>query len=297
MKKVFKILMCLCLTFSLTFISACKKKNTDDVPSSPAVTFDNSQACYGSVGVWWWNDELDADTYLNFAKSNSVNEVYYCSSKFNQSTADFISKANQKDIKVFWLAGEHAWLNSSEALIQKIQGYNNYQSDYPTAKFAGIHLDIEPHQSDNFDANRKELITSLVELAAYLKEKYPSITFDYDLPFWLHDEVTIYEGGTPITKPAYKHMIDIANRIFLMSYRDTAEAIKNVSKEEIEYALSVEKTIVLGVETKSSEGDNVSFMEESKTEMYAEIIKLAQTVPGETGITFHQIKTWYDLKD
>lgn len=66
--------------------------------------------------------------------------------------------------------------------------------------------------SDNFDENRIELITKLVELASSLKSNYPGILFDYDLPFWLEDEVAFNN----VTLPAYKNMINISSRVFLM---------------------------------------------------------------------------------
>ena len=30
----------------------------------------------GNVGVWWWDNRID-ETYLDFAKENGVNEIYY----------------------------------------------------------------------------------------------------------------------------------------------------------------------------------------------------------------------------
>ena len=82
-----------------------------------------------------------------------------------------------------------------------------------------------------------------------------------------------------------------------MSYRDSSQGIINVSKEEIEYAKENNKTIFLGVETKSNEGDHVSFQEEGKKIMMEEIEKLKKEIPNYFGISIHQIKTWYDLID
>lgn len=244
------------------------------------------------IGSWWWNDELDVDTYLNFATENNVNEIYFCSSKFNESTKNFIRKANSNNIDVYWLAGEYKWLEDNSKLIKQIENYIKYQNEYKNAQFSGIHLDIEPHQSPNFKTNRSELIYNLIDLANNLKTKYPSIKFDYDLPFWLHDLITYNEQ----TKPAYEFMIDFANRVFIMSYRDTVEAILDISKEEIDYAKKQEKQLVLCVETYSNEGNNVSFKEEGKQVMQEEINKLKKELPKNFGIAIHHIKTWFELK-
>ncbi|MBQ9785893.1 MAG: hypothetical protein IJW25_00305 [Clostridia bacterium] len=243
-------------------------------------------------GVWWWDDTLGVE-YLNFAESNGVTEIYYCNSDFDESTANFIKQANDKGIKVYWLDGDYRWLSDATNLHNKLNKYINFQNNYPKSKFAGVHLDIEPHQNEYFDIQREELITSLIELIADLKQTYTNILFDYDIPFWLDDEIT-YNNST---KPAYQYVIDIAERTFLMSYRDDAESIYNVSEDEIEYAKLVNKVIVLGVETQSSEGDNVSFQEEGKQFMNQEITKLKELIPANFGICVHQIKTWFSLQN
>lgn len=245
------------------------------------------------AGTWWWNNKLDYDQYLNFASENNINEIYFYSNKFDETTHNFISKANAKNIEVYWLAGKYEWLSNNSDLIEKIDNYTKYQNDHQNAQFSGIHLDIEPHQNPNFNENRYQLIYNLIDLASTLKNTYPEIKFDYDLPFWLHDEIT-YNNKT---KPAYEFMIDIANRIFVMSYRDTAEAILKIAKEEIAYAKEQNKQLVLCVETYSTEGDNVSFFEEGKQIMQKEISKLKESIPQNFGIAIHHIKSWYDLKD
>ena len=273
-KKFFSLFACLFIAFNL-FGCSCncnEKKNL--------------------LGVWWWNDTLDSD-YLDFAKNNGVTEIYYCSDNFNIKTASFIEKANNLNIKVYWLAGEYKWLNDSKNLYTKIALYEKYQKEYPNKKFEGIHLDIEPHQNPNFDENREDLILSLIQLANDLSNDFNAIKFDYDIPFWFNDEISFDNN----TKPAYAHMIDVANRVFLMSYRDSSEDIYSVSKDEIDYATKNNKTIFLGVETKSNEGDKVSFQEEGKKIMEEEISKVRKLIPNNFGISIHQIETWYILKE
>jgi hypothetical protein len=272
MKNVLKVLIVFVIAFCFC---GCKSK-------------DNKS----TLGVWWWDDTLGSE-YLDYAKENNVTEIYYCSDNFNNETASFIKKSNAYNIKVYWLAGEYKWLSNPFSLYQKIERYYEYQEQFPNNKFDGIHLDIEPHQDPDFNKNRKDLITRLIKLAKYLKENYSDITFDYDIPFWLHD--TIYLDNEE--KAAYSYMIDIANRVFIMSYRDDANSIYSVASEEVEYAKNKNKILILGVETKSDEGDNVSFMEEGKQYMNNEIKKVRKLIPENYGISIHQIKTWYNLKE
>ena len=239
--------------------------------------------------VWWWNDELDF-SYIDFAKENNINEIYLCSSKFNQETNSFIQYAQKKDISVYYLAGDSKYLDDRTNLDKKIQDYINYQTNFSN-KFCGIHLDIEPQQHSNFKTNRVELITNLIELVYENSINYPDIEFNYDISFWLDDEITFNDS----TKPAYQHIIDYSDRITIMSYRDNFEDILKVAQEEIAYAKQLKKQINLGVETNSSEGDKVSFLEEGKTYMNNQLSLLRQNTSKDIGVCIHHIKTWFDL--
>lgn len=244
------------------------------------------------MGAWWWNDKLDSDLYLNFAVENGINEIYYCSSEFGEETSKFIASANKLGIDVFWLQGEYEWLDDATPILNKIEKYQKYQNDYPSSKFSGIHLDIEPHQNPDFKNNRESLILKLIELADLLNETYVDISFDYDIPFWFDDEIT-YNN---VTHQAYKHIIDIADRVFVMSYRDTADSIINVASDELKYAQSIGKQIILSVECSSDEGDNVSFAEEGRTVLKDELSKIKQGLNDKVGVSIHHIKSFYDMK-
>lgn len=280
MKKIYLLSVLLLITFVPLFLG-CADNNKN------ALTYLQLE----TKGVWWWDNSLKTDTYLTFAKNNGINEIYFCDSRFNNETAQFIEKANENKIEVYFLCGEYQWLTDASSLYKTMENYLDFQSNYPNANFSGVHLDIEPHQDPNFDTTKEKLILSLINLSYNLKSSYPSVSFDYDLPFWLEDEIEFNQQ----TLPAFAHIMNNANRVFLMSYRDTAEQIYNVSSAEIEYAKSNNKTLVLGVETKSNEGDNVSFMEEGKEYMNLELEKLSKMLPDNFGISIHQIKTWYSL--
>lgn len=244
------------------------------------------------LGVWWWNSNLSAE-YLDFAAERGVTEIYYCDSAFDSDTASFIKSANGRKIKVYWLAGEYQWIEDATSLYSDLARFAAFQSANQGSRFEGVHLDIEPHQSPDFSEKRAELLEKFVALAYRLSADFKDIKFDYDIPFWLDDEIEY--GGK--TQPAYAHIIECADRTFIMSYRDTAEKIYDTAKDEVEFAKSAQKTLFLGVETYSTEGDFVSFMEEGKAYMYGEMEKLRAMLPENFGISVHQIKTWYDLKD
>lgn len=296
MKKINKFLVfsfLLLFVFSVSFLSGCKKdndKNENLLPSPKMLNLENP------LGVWWWDKTL-SDKYLSFAKANGVDEIYYCDYTPENDTYEFVKKASQMGIRVYLLLGEKEWLNDSSKLVEKIEAYKAYQQTYSDAKLSGIHLDIEPHQFSDFNSNgnlRKEYILKLISLCYNLSQTYDDITFDYDIPFWFDDEVEFNDT----TKQAYKFMIDYANRVFVMSYRDTAEKIVSVAQQEIDYAKSLGKQIFVSVEMNSSEGDNVSFKEEGKEILYRELNWLKDEIDYfNYGVSIHHIKTWQNLKE
>lgn len=243
------------------------------------------------LAVWWWNDALDTDVYLPYAQENNVTDIFYCTNNFSDETENFIVEANKLNMDVFLLDGDYRWLEDSSSLYNMMQEYVNYQLNNPFARFKGVHLDIEPHQHPDFDLRRGELILSLIQLAYNLKVDFPNILFEYDIPFWLDDEIE-FNGET---KPAYAHMIDIADRITLMSYRDSADGIYSVAEDEIEYSQLIGKTLVLGVET-GEEEDIVTFYEEGKEYMNTELNELRTLISKDFGLSIHHIYSWYNLE-
>lgn len=238
-----------------------------------------------TLGVWWWDNRLDS-SYLDFACQNGVNEIYYYTSTFDNKNKNFIELANKQNIDVFWLTGDYTWINNFDSFLLELDKFIKFQnsSDF---KFSGVHLDVEPHQDPNFEENRKEILQSYVSFIYNVSNLYNDISFDIDIPFWLDDIIT-FNGET---KETYKFLIDYADRTFIMSYRDNAQNIFNVSKEELEYAKLVNKKIFLCVET-GDEEDIVTFKEEGKIFMYNELYKLNELYDYNFGISIHHIKSW-----
>lgn len=240
--------------------------------------------------VWWWDNRLD-ESYLDFAVAQGVNEIYYYASSFPARISDFIRSASAKGIKVYWLTGKYEWIEDYASLKEKLRSFLEFQtsSEY---KFEGVHFDIEPHQHPEFDARRIELVTEFVELTFAMKRDYPDIRFTYDIPCWLDDEITL----NGVTRPAYEFIIDKADRVTMMSYRDSAEGVLSFAEDEINYALSVNKTLNLGVET-GEEEDIVTFYEEGAEYMNGQLDLLRETMPAGFGIAVHHIRSWRELTE
>lgn len=266
------------LILSLCLFSACDTYSDDGTDS-------------GELYVWWWDNRLDS-SYLDFAAQNGVKGIYCYYSSFSQKTTDLIAAANAKGIEVLWLAGKYEWIEDYDSLKAKVEEFNAFQASSPN-KFAGIHLDIEPHQHPEFDERREELITKYVELTFSLKRDFPSLRIEYDIPFWLDDEIMV-KGQT---KPAHEFVIDNAARVTVMSYRDSAKKILDCAEEEIFYAIKTGKPLNLSVETGENDDDIVTFYEEGNDFMMKQLSVVRAALPDNFGIAIHHIKDWRELKE
>ena len=284
MKKFLSLFLCFALLLVPLSLTGCKDNGNNSPISSARVK-----------GVWWWDKSLNHDTYLNFASEQGINEIYYCDSSLSENTKTFVQKAKSYGMKTYLLAGEYQWLYDDSNLITLIEKYIAYNTTNPEAKLSGIHLDIEPHQAEDFDSNRASLVKSLVTTAKKLKATYPNIEFAYDIPFWFEQDLEI--DGT--TKKEFEWIFGYADKVFVMSYRDSTENIISVADAELEYAKANNKTIFLSVETKDLGEDNdiVTFYEEGFSALTLALSKLDSALPKNAGISIHHIKSLKELND
>ena len=244
----------------------------------------------GSVGVWWWDNRL-GEEYLDFAYQNKVNEIYYYTSSFSQRHAEFIEKAANYDMKVYLLCGDYTWIEDMSKFDALMEQYQDFQNNTEQA-FAGVHIDVEPHQHPDWEENQQELTTKYIKFVKTAVEKYQGVNFDFDIPFWLEEQVS-FEGQT---KAAFKFVLDYADRVFVMSYRDSAEAMFDVAQEELAYANEIGKPIFLSAET-GQEEDVVTYFEEGKAYLNSQLEKLKEMVGDQLNIAIHHIKSWKALQD
>lgn len=271
-----------------------------------------------TLGTWWWQvDQVKTgDSLLTFLQKNAVSEIYLCidgmSSDANGKTtfADvraFVKKAESMGMRVAALTGEYTWIEPDNTGFQAYADkFNAYQAAAAAdEKFYSMHLDVEPHQHPDFktgDAGRAKVMqwfADFVVKKAVPAAKSTGTLLEWDIPFWMTDVVKDANGGSIVLAEL---MAKYCDTIAIMAYRDTAIQMLDVSREEIAYAKKYNHKVILGCETKSSEGDSVSFMEEGKAVMIRELAKvhesLKNSIPdGNFGLAIHQASVWYSLKD
>ncbi|KDE42200.1 hypothetical protein NPL7_00530 [Metamycoplasma hyosynoviae] len=251
------------------------------------------QSIENKIGVWAWRSEKITDTSIKFLKNHNISEIYLKVNELNSKSKELIAKLKNANIDIFFLMGNKTWLLDDTNLIKKI---NQYKSEFNTnSEFKGIHLDIEPHQySKEFKdlIKRKDLISRFLTLIKKLKTNYPDITFDYDIPFWLKDEIE-FDGKT---QEAYKHIMNMANSVYVMAYRSSAEKSYSISKHLLEYAAKHNKEINICIETDNNENLDMTYYDEGKGVLANELTKLSNLVPKNVGFAIHHLDSFEKLK-
>ncbi|MBU5350856.1 hypothetical protein KQI74_01110 [Paenibacillus barcinonensis] len=255
--------------------------------------------------TWVWDTTQirnNAQDVLQFAVENNVNTIYL---QMNRDITipeykSFIRLARTHNIAVDIMDGRSAWglTESRDQIASFMDWIEAYQAQaLSQEKFAGIHLDIEPHVHPQWKTNQASVITQWQGNVNYIVERAAGMNMPVgaDLPFWL-DNYKI--PGSTMAVSSW--MIRKFDSITIMAYRDTAAAIYNVAKDELIDAASVGKTISIAVETKQSkEGDFITFYEEGEAYMEDQlklVEKMASVHPSFNGFSIHDYTSWQTLK-
>ncbi|MGQ8871668.1 hypothetical protein [Paenibacillus sp. TSA_86.1] len=304
-KELRFILLMSCLVLCLS--TACSTR-VDAVGSIEPV--DSYATIHGKLdrpvrATWVWDTiqiRNNAQDILKFAAENKINTIYL---QMNRDVKipeykNFIRLARAQRIAVDVMDGRSAWglTESREQIASFMDWIETYQTQaLANEKFAGIHLDIEPHVHPQWKINQAGVITQwqgnvnyIVERAARMKMPVAA-----DLPFWL-DNYKI--PGSTMAVSSW--MIRKFDSITIMAYRDTAAAIYNVAKDELIDAASVGKKISIAVETKQSkEGNFITFYEEGDAYMEEQlklVEKMASAHASFNGFSVHEYSSWKTLR-
>lgn len=223
----------------------------------------------------------------------------------------FLGEAARAGLRSHALFGEpeHTLTKNHERVLAKVDAFIelNQSTAESGERFAGLHLDVEPHglaawkKAD--DAEKCRLLTQLVEVNAKVIErlhtKAPGVVYGADITFWF-DKVK--DDGTPaypvtfhgVTKDATKHLLDMADNVAIMGYRDHAEGANGligVNQRAIDYADgdAAKGRVFVGVKMADIGPKKESFFGRTEPEMLAELQKVDAaygTHRGYAGIAF-----------
>ena len=262
------------------------------------------------TATWWWDARHlarpeETAARLDFLARENVTEIYCCFplDEKPETIAGFVRAAAARGMATSWLAGDVSWIHPGAlGFFTAYEAFRRYQrTASPETRLKAFHLDVEPHQDNRLsDARRWQLYADFVLQAAALVHR-DGERIEWDIPFWL--ETKRVNFGTHMDVPLVDVVMGCSDGVTLMSYRDTAAAMLDVSRPELACAARFPRCrVILGAETGASgEGDFITFFEEGRSVLNRELDSVRQAlatknVPAGTGVAVHHVGSWMKLK-
>jgi hypothetical protein len=283
-----------------------------------------TQSLESPRAIWMWEaasyamleQETVATDNIAFLKAKGINTLYlYADAYQGQSKIltraaayeGLIRRLHREGFQVYALLGSwylKTWRYvlpeeryKARRMFQQVLNYNASVS--AEAQFDGINLDIEPHMLDEWDTQKLKLLTQWVELSHELMKlkrlSKQSLKVGPAIPFWL-DGISIQWAGK--TKPVSQHLQDVYDYVALMDYRDKAEGGDGMishAANEMAYAETIGKSVVIGIETGPNEIQKVSFNHLQEADMLRELSKVGKAYASQRafgGFVIHHFESY-----
>ncbi|MDF2961661.1 MAG: hypothetical protein K0S39_3396 [Paenibacillus sp.] len=257
--------------------------------------------------VWLWDTTLIStnagrNAVLQFARRQQITRIYL---QVNTSVAKyayraFIRSATSSGIRIHALDGAPDWVLPNQqlrisSLVKWVKTYNS--SVTANERFTGIQVDIEPYLLREWYQDQDTTVTNWLDaLTLFANETQdPSLLISSALPFWVDEIIVPATGGTLI-----ESVLQLMNEVTLLSYRDQAQAVVDITDTKLTLADDLGKKIFVALETNpTSEGLYLTFYDDGRTvmeEQIAEIDRLLSLHPSYAGIAVHDYTGWRNLK-
>ena len=261
---------------------------------------------------------------------------------------EFVRAATEHGITVYALFGSGGGIlfpgasrNTFNRQMFGLKVYNNIS--HPEEQITGIQFNIEPHQMADWHQRMRrvnaddgthhyvpdEPLSARNARRAYLLQRKTDFVFeitdlykdefriDWCMPFWWDGGqyfrfVTDRNGETTML---YRILIQEAakanGRVLVMSFRDTADRMVNISRHVIKYAVQHNVPVFLMATITESTGPQTRFLEAGKIEMYYQLNRVRHEIYNSIidteinreflekdllGLSIHHILRWYPLQ-
>jgi hypothetical protein len=197
-----------------------------------------------------------------------------------------------------WVVGETT--DDAPTLQGSLNWIKQYQKSAPAnARFAGIHMDVEPWGLDDWARNKKAYVNSLVKIVdtvvAFAKSQ--NLRVAIDLPFWAN---TVACKGSTLDKC----FLGTLDSVTYMTYRNTAPNLIDVAAPLLKAVANAQSktTVWLAVETSPdcAEPELISYAVKGKKALMNDLATVekyaAKKASGFAGITVHSYKEFTTLK-
>lgn len=266
------------------------------------------------LGVWEWTDvtqmsSADMQNIVNEASANNFNVIYLtvdyyltianmpesnakqtALANYDQSLQNFLTLAQQKNIRVDAEAGASNWgeaPNTTNAphIMTFVAAYNQSHA----IKFGGVQFDVEPYLLPQYNTNESGVLTDYVNLVANLASQ----DADENLPLTIivPDFYTASMQWTPevtvggVTNYTYEQILRLlsplsGSRIIVMACRNFAagsDGTIDLSQSEVTEADTTNVKVLVAQETGPVTPAYVTFYGMTRSELAGQVAVINQT--------------------
>lgn len=289
-----------------------------------------------SRGLWVWetspllSDPAQRAAFFNFCERHNIDVagVYIRTEptpggrRLNNAPewAAVLAESTGRGMRLHALDGDpsyalHAHHDTMLAVVDAVISYN--ASVEPSARFSGIHFDVEPYLLPEWKTpeTRERLLGEYLDVndRAAKRSRAAGLVYGVDIPFWwqVKDEAT----GEPVSvstfqgvrKSATEHLLAMVDNVGIMAYRNVPtgpQGIVSLALETLDSADRISQArVFVGLETeKISEGvpENTTFANKSLKELQ-EALAIVDRVfigrPSFAGVAVHSYVTLKELEE
>ena len=260
------------------------------------------------TALWSWNESAFATAparqdLVTFASSRGITTIYQNAQGgivSNQAgLTALLDLAAGSGIGIEFLFGDANWTYTAnhQQAVDLVNASNVYIAGL-TNKPTGYHFDVEPHTlGAAWATDPVGLGGQLIDLYEKLvAARSPSVRINGDIALGYKD-VNITRNA--VTKTLSQWLVDVADVITIMSYRDFALGLDSITfhaDHPVTYASTVGKKVYAGIETQFlGDPEKVSFFEEGPAFMGAELAAVRAyyaTTSGFGGIAIHDYNNY-----
>ena len=252
--------------------------------------------------------KAEQESLLAFCKERRIADLFWqihhdrsqnYALKNAEATRSFLQAAHGQSIRVHALDGDPAdtFSRNHERVLAKAEAVVAFNQ--AGERFDGLHLDIEPHALPEWkklsDIEKAEWLTQLVTIHGRVADRVhgakPALIYGVDIVFWLGKTnrdgslayPVTYRG---VTKDAGAHLLDLVDKVGVMSYRGSAEGPNGliaIASRTIEQADHAHGRAYVGVKMADIGGKNETFYGKTESQMMTEVNKVDAAFAGHRG--------------
>ncbi|MDB5103273.1 MAG: hypothetical protein JWP91_962 [Fibrobacteres bacterium] len=262
--------------------------------------------------LWVWQTEVftvaaERKALLDFGDTKGIGTYYVNAGDIGTQAgplATFIDSAHGRGCAVELLFGAPEWALAAnhpkvEELAAKARALAESQIMAGRTAPTAMQLDVEPYGLDEYAADSNGVGIQWIEMfeKTMAKLRGSAVGVDACVPRWLE--------GRPVTRgnrtrPLNEWIADASDRLTLMDYVDKPKPVIDGAAQEIAYAHSTGKEVVVGVETIAGlDPPSVTFAEEGEAAMeatLADVMTAYKADPAFFGTAVHHYLSYRALK-